>query len=722
MASQLIGYIDRKQGRLLSGWLYSPEHQAVNLVFDLFLDGRYEGQSCCAYFRDDLRNAGLGHGGYGFHAFTSRQIKADSHIELFISSMDATWLEADGDGKLVGMKHSSADRRKRTARFTRKLLRDVNISDVVEDLNEHSKIAHALNGSEIYAGQRYSKLESSDFCEFIRRKHNFSGNDRDFYKWYIEEYIVYNNLYPAILSDAELNFIRREFYKKRWKFNPKSGIVEYSSRAIKLVLQAIVQPFSYSRWRYEFGPGLKLATDQVAVGDAPKLRSSLTVQILKRLHRRWLLIQFARRRGGFGILQMLFTQHAVRRWVALYAEVNPIVARFARDIHFHGSKVLKHSSATAVDAGTFGSTPASSERRLRVQIVGPFDKIMGLGESCRRLSNVFDRAVFDVRLVNYDLHNLSPNLGPEFCSISNCQDVNIFHLNLDEIPEFLLRTSLDLSNSFNVAFPYWELNDAASVHKLGAGFIDEIWVASSFLAKTFDSLGKRIERVGIPAKPIEIKPRELRSNADFTFFCTFDALSWPQRKNTELIVRAFQAAFKNGEAVRLIVKTHNASTLQQKAQIRSWSRILASSTGDPRIELIDRTLDAKEFEGIFAACDCLVSLHRAEGLGLDILDALASGISVIATGYSGNMDLCTADNSWLVDYDLVSVPSSDYVFVERHHVWAEPRLESAVRQLQSVVRDPVARKLRAERGKVDSGGYASPSVISKRIVNRLNEI
>ena len=53
-----------------------------------------------------------------------------------------------------------------------------------------------------------------------------------------------------------------------------------------------------------------------------------------------------------------------------------------------------------------------------------------------------------------------------------------------------------------------------------------------------------------------------------------------------------------------------------------------------------------------AACDCYVSLHRAEGFGLTLAEAMAIGKPVIATGYSGNVDFMNDANSYLVDYEI----------------------------------------------------------------------
>ncbi len=94
------------------------------------------------------------------------------------------------------------------------------------------------------------------------------------------------------------------------------------------------------------------------------------------------------------------------------------------------------------------------------------------------------------------------------------------------------------------------------------------------------------------------------------------------------------------------------------------------------------------------ACDCYVSLHRAEGFGFGMLEAMQLGRPVIATAYSGNMEFCTPDNCYLVDYDLVAVERGEYPGVERGSVWADPKIASAAAAMREALynRDETARR------------------------------
>ncbi len=91
----------------------------------------------------------------------------------------------------------------------------------------------------------------------------------------------------------------------------------------------------------------------------------------------------------------------------------------------------------------------------------------------------------------------------------------------------------------------------------------------------------------------------------------------------------------------------------------------------PNIQLLTRTIPDDQIQDLFACCDCFVSPHRSEGFGLNIAQAMAHEKPVIVTGYSGNMDFTSAENSFLIDYDLVSAHSDSGPY-RANFVWADP--------------------------------------------------
>lgn len=354
-----------------------------------------------------------------------------------------------------------------------------------------------------------------------------------------------------------------------------------------------------------------------------------------------------------------------------------------------------------------------------IQLIGPFRRTLGLAETCRRLAAILQHSDLTINFVDYDLGNASKAHETTFpLGAPAAARINILQLNLDEIPEAMAFLPDVFSRAYNIAFPFWELSALSACHRLGLDLVDEIWAASTFLEDVFRAgadkaglTGKTVTPIGMcvnpsPAETGRSEGRDVLSRygvraEEFVFLTTSDALSWVQRKNVLGAVQAFLNAFPNGKPVRLVVKTHNLEHIVSGEGREVWGRIVRYSADDPRIIVINETFDEATQQALLLGADCLVSLHRAEGLGLDMMEALRWGIPVVATAYSGNMDACTPRNSWLVGYDLVPVRPDQYVYVEPGQVWAQPRLDEASGLLRRVYAEGGERQARAHAGTND---------------------
>jgi glycosyltransferase involved in cell wall biosynthesis len=109
-------------------------------------------------------------------------------------------------------------------------------------------------------------------------------------------------------------------------------------------------------------------------------------------------------------------------------------------------------------------------------------------------------------------------------------------------------------------------------------------------------------------------------------------------------------------------------------------------------------LPAGDRLALVAAADCYVSLHRSEGLGLTMAEAMAVGTPVIATAYSGNLDFMPAGSALLVPAAEVQVGPGHYYPAEGH--WADPDLDAAVEMMRRVEADPALRRDLADSGRM----------------------
>ena len=288
--------------------------------------------------------------------------------------------------------------------------------------------------------------------------------------------------------------------------------------------------------------------------------------------------------------------------------------------------------------------------------------------------------------------------------------VDLVHTNpniLASNPELLERHPLRAP--LRIGYWAWELEQFPPSWERFFQDYQEIWCPSSFTAQ---ALAQRspIPVIALPHLPdwphlqaraaAREQARDARRKAQrqrpFTFLTLFDFWSTPERKNPEAVLRAFQQAFPRQDpsspAVQLLVKASSAE--QFPAQAAALKRL---SQGDPRIHWIEALLSQAELDALYAQADALVSLHRAEGFGLTLAEAMAMGIPVIATGYSGNLDFMPPGSAALIPWTLQRIERSrgDYV---AGAAWAEPDLLSAVHAMRRLALNPEAADQLGRRG------------------------
>ena len=180
---------------------------------------------------------------------------------------------------------------------------------------------------------------------------------------------------------------------------------------------------------------------------------------------------------------------------------------------------------------------------------------------------------------------------------------------------------------------------------------------------------------------------------DFVVFFNFDFGSY-YRKNIPGAMMAFATAFKGDRTARLVFKTKGAK--ENKRQVADMmSKAMELGISDQFLH-IPQFLPKADIDGLAGACDVYLSLHKAEGFGLGIAEAMSQGKPVVVTGWSGNLEFCHEDTAWLVPYK--KVPILPYEYPVSMKEWAEADVDAAAAALREIRRDPAAAALRAERG------------------------
>jgi glycosyltransferase involved in cell wall biosynthesis len=144
-------------------------------------------------------------------------------------------------------------------------------------------------------------------------------------------------------------------------------------------------------------------------------------------------------------------------------------------------------------------------------------------------------------------------------------------------------------------------------------------------------------------------------------------------------------AFPKSEEARLMVKISGA-----KEHPEDLVSIRALIGERPDIILILDRLDAERMSDLFARCDILISLHRSEGFGLPIAEAMAAGKAVIATAWSGNLDFMPLIEVQRVPATVTSVDDAPGIYVDQ--VWADPDMDRAAASMRRLAQDTVLRR------------------------------
>jgi glycosyltransferase involved in cell wall biosynthesis len=178
----------------------------------------------------------------------------------------------------------------------------------------------------------------------------------------------------------------------------------------------------------------------------------------------------------------------------------------------------------------------------------------------------------------------------------------------------------------------------------------------------------------------------------FLFLTAFDVLSVPERKNPLAAIRAFARAFGPNSGCQMIIKVNHARAGTK------YVEMLRNACDNGSILIFDSTLGREEMDALTNCVDCVVSLHRSEGFGLFIAEAMYLGKPVIVTNYSGNTDFTRPDNSMLVDYRMIPVGHNCAPY-DPTSLWADPDVEHAASHIRTIARNKDLRVRLSEAGR-----------------------
>ncbi|MDO3676046.1 glycosyltransferase family 4 protein [Paenibacillus ehimensis] len=370
--------------------------------------------------------------------------------------------------------------------------------------------------------------------------------------------------------------------------------------------------------------------------------------------------------------------------------------------------------------------PAAAPPAAGVNLIGLIRAETGIGESGRLAARALQTTRIPFGVLNCPVFGDYRNEDMTWAH-KEMQDpaykVNIFHVNGNTLKHVVDHFGASLLHGrYNIGFWHWELPELPDFYAEGFQFLQEVWAPSQYVAA---NIAKRspVPVIHIP-HGIEVTYDAAMNRSRFGLpdnrflFCSmYDTQSFKERKNPLAVIEAFKTAFgRDDPSAGLVVKVNNAGMKPDDIAL-----LHRAAAGFPHIIVMDRTLSRHEVNALIACTDCFVSLHRAEGFGLGLAEAMYLGKPVIGTHWSGNTDFMTPENSCTVGYKLVQV-GTDAGPYGAQQVWADPDIGQAAGHMRNLVRHADWRSRIAAAGQQTIRSRYSPSAVGRLIEHRLTHL
>ena len=356
--------------------------------------------------------------------------------------------------------------------------------------------------------------------------------------------------------------------------------------------------------------------------------------------------------------------------------------------------------------------PLFFDQAFGVNLIGHAFNVFGLGEYLRMIAKAFDAAAIPYCVIDIPIGNgasdqdrslegkvLPKDVEPPYAFNLFCMTA-VNHLNLA-----IYHGYTPSSRAYTIATWFWEMEKWPDQITNALDLANEYWPCTRIIEQALQGARTRRKVQGLETRGstpiirmppvIDLGTTSLLSNQasnrkktreayglsqkSILFNFVFDLNSIIARKNPQAVLKAFQQAFDTTELdVGLVIKT-----FPPRRPEPLWELLKATAVMDKRITIIESDLDRSSILTLLACCDVYVSLHRSEGLGMGLAEALQLGLDVIATDYGGNTDFCHGPLAHPIPYHLIPVQPGEYPY-HQGMVWAEPDLDAAVAVMRQV--------------------------------------
>ena len=325
-----------------------------------------------------------------------------------------------------------------------------------------------------------------------------------------------------------------------------------------------------------------------------------------------------------------------------------------------------------------------------VNLIGPLRSATGLGQSFRLLEKVWSGTQIPYYIVPFEgnTENFEDDkaYAQKITKDLKCK-INFWHINPSEFYKVYKEFGKKgFDGHYNIAFWLWEVEDFPSEWMAAINLLDEIWTPAEFISQAIRK---------ITDKPVYTLPYAVTAESNtkkydrkyfglpedkFLYLMMYDTFSIKERKNPEGVISAFKEAFeKERDDVALVMKVNSASD-------EDWRYINNLIEPYKNVYFVDRNLSKIEVNSLIADTDVFVSLHRSEGFGLVMAEAMLNHTTCISTNWSANTEFMNKDVACMVDYEMTTIEKFIPPY-KKGYRWAEPDIHQAAEYMKKLADD-----------------------------------
>lgn len=359
-----------------------------------------------------------------------------------------------------------------------------------------------------------------------------------------------------------------------------------------------------------------------------------------------------------------------------------------------------------------------------INLIGSIRAETGLGQSARLMAQALSAVSQPFTISNYSpvaALREEDHTWDEMVTNSQPYNVNLIHINPHDLAVAYLQMDIGIwEKRYNIGFWAWELEVFPSDWLPTLALLNEVWTPSDFsgigLRKVTDKPIHTIPHpLWIPTDPSYDRAFFGLSESQFLFLTMYDCNSFSDRKNPIGAINAYKQAFPiEQHDCGLIIKVNNS-------QKKDLVLLQEAFKGYKNVYMITETLSKIQVNSLIACSDAFISLHRSEGFGLPLAEAMGLSVPVISTAWSGNMEFMDEETACLVGFDFITIQKT----VGPYHAgnrWADPHEEEAAAWICRLYEDRDFAKKVADRAKQRITKQLAPCQVGHMVQKRIRDI